>query len=310
MLQAYLTNHRNLLAVLCALVSGVWFVGGKGFSHIGALAACGAAAYLVAELDNAFALVRVSQRTVCTLMFFLLAAVPSYHVLCPAHLSILCSVLVLFPFFAAYQQPRLTAMPCLMGLALGLCSLVVAPVLLLILPLWEGMAMMRSLSLRGWVASVLGVLTPVVWWVALQPFLPEAWGVPFPTWRGWLALWPGWVWEAWTGDVVSGFYLRGAGLTLLMWLIGLVEVLRNTSGDRTRTRFQHYAVQLLSACALVLLILRPCDAALLLPWVLTGAAVSGGHFLTLSTGRFSNILAIVLCVLVVVACVTSFLSMP
>lgn len=303
MLPSFLTSHRNLLTGLCALVSGVWFVLGGGLAAIAALAACGVAAYLMAELDNAFALVRVSQRTVCALLFFLLAAVPVYHVLCTAHLSILCSVLVLFPLFAAHQQPGLTVMPCLVGLALGACSLVATPVLLLILPLWGGMALMRSLSLRGWVASVLGVLAPIAWWVALEPFLPDTWGVPPPSWQGWLASWGGWVWEA-GGDAGCWWWM---GMTLLTWLIGMVEVVRNMSGDRTRTRFHHYAAQLLSACALALLVLRPSEGEMYLPWVATGAAISGGHFLTFASGRVGNILAMALCVLLLAACVASLI---
>lgn len=295
MLQPFLTNHRRLLTCLCVLVGAVWFVLAQGLPTVLGLVVCGVAAYLAAELDNAFALVRVSQRTVPALLFMLLAAAPAYHTLSQTHLSVLCSLLVYFPLLAAYQQPQLTVLPYLAFLALGVNALVASPLLLLSIPLWVAMAMMRSLSLRGWVATLLGILTPYLWWFALQPYLPPNWGVAPLTWSGWVSAWNGWAWQMGS----TACYGRGTLLILLVWLVGLVDILRTSANDRTRTRIHHYAILLVSAVALALLLLRPVQAPFFLPWVLSGAAFGGGHFLTLSTGKAAHVIAIILCVLVV-----------
>ena len=80
-------------------------------------------------------------------------------------LCLLFIILILYLQFHAYHDQRAVSLFFNASLLLGLCSLLWAQVLLLLPLLWFGMYRFRSLSLRTFGASLLGVI--VVYWFVL-----------------------------------------------------------------------------------------------------------------------------------------------
>ena len=315
MIQSFLVNNRNALTAVLLIVGAAWIVQTvceepiRIFSFslppivsvLAALALCSAAAYLLAELDNAFALVRVSQRVVSTLLFVLLASVAHLHTLQPAHLCVLCAVLLFFPLFHGYQAPQLTVMPYLAGLVVGLASLVLSSALFLLIPLWIAQGMLRAFSFRGWVATVLGVLTPYVWVLTIA-YCTDA--------TDWLLIAAA-DWLRMLLPAFDSFSLRligPIGVALLLCLLGAIDIIRNSQGDRTRTRYQNYAVLLLALWAVLWLLVQPYLADRILPFLLTPTAILAAHFLTLSSGRVATILSAVALSLLMVVCVLNLVA--
>lgn len=315
MLQSFLVSNRNALTAVLVAVCVAWFVQTvceepliifslslpPVVSVLAALAVCGAATYLMAELDNLFAMVRISQRVVSTLLFVLLASAPALHTLQSAHLSALCAVLLLFPLFATYQAPQQTVMHYLTFLCVGVGSLTLPTALLLAVPLWAAQAMLRSLSLKGIVAALLGLLTPY-FWLLIGAYCLGQMGWLQGQAHAWIALF------AWPNSYISLPLLGSLGITLLLLAAGAIDIIRNSQGDRTRTRYQNYTVLLLALWALLWTLLQPQLADRIFPYLATPTAILAAHFLTLSYGRPASICGLVLIILLLVVCIVGFVA--
>ena len=313
--QPFLVTHRNVLTAVLVAVCVAWLVQTACeeplvvftfslpplVSVLAALALCAAATYLMAELDNLYAMVRVSQRVVSTLFFTLLASAPAFHTLSAAHLSALCAVLLLFPLFASYQAPQLTVMHFLTFLCVGVSSLTLPTALLLALPLWVAQALLRTLSLKGVAAALLGLLFPYFW------IFVGAYCLGQTDWlqgqaHEWLASF------AWPTHPLSLPLIGPIGITLLLLAAGAVDIIRHSQSDRTRTRYQNYALLLLALWALLWLILQPQLADHIFPYLATPTAILAAHFLTLSHGRIASIIALTLSLLLLAICSINFVA--
>lgn len=117
------------------------------------------AVYLMAELNNANVLLRVSSRMLSSLLAILLTASVFLHSVQPAHIVMLMLMLSYFTLFSTYQNGD-TRMTFLTYMYISLASLVF-PKLLWIVPFyWVVQVYFRSLSLRCFCASLVGVCLP------------------------------------------------------------------------------------------------------------------------------------------------------
>ena len=136
-------------------------------------------AYIMVELNNANSLLRVRSRMVsgvfiglsCT-MCFLFASFSGALV----QLFFIASLLLLV---GTYQCPQSLGYIFYSFLFLGLTTLLSAQMLLFVPLMWLLMAVhLQSLSWRGWLSSLIGLLTPYwfvsVWFIYQRDFTPLA----------------------------------------------------------------------------------------------------------------------------------------
>ncbi len=307
----------NTFAVFIWLVHALFLLSGTGFLDTfapgtgsgafftspmmrlaGGLVVCAVSAYLMAELNNAYALLRVSSRTLSSIYFLLLTAVTSYHSLSAPHVLIFLAVVTYFPFLASYQKPSLTVYTYLSFLFVSIASVFI-PLLLYFVPvLWISQVMLRSLSPRNWMASLLGILTPY-WFLAAAAFCTDR-----------LPLFAAHFTCLNTPAVpdYSALTVREivpAALTLLIFVIGTIDFLHNKHLDKTRTRCNYYVAILHGSAAFVWLLLQPQHALSILPLCMANAAMLGGHFAALSIGKVQNHITIALTVLLTAGCIAS-----
>lgn len=122
--------------------------------------------YALMECNNYFQLLRIRSRMTSTTYLMLASATVGFHDFSAQMLIPLCVVCSLFLLFRTYQQPKVEGQTFYAFLILGAGSLVFAPLVLLLLPLWYIMgAYMRTLSLRTMLASILGLVCP--YWLLL-----------------------------------------------------------------------------------------------------------------------------------------------
>ena len=244
------------------------------------------ATYVMAELNNAYVMLRINSRMLSSTLLVLMASMVSYHALQPAHLIVCCSVLAYFPLFSSYQRPESTVWPFLVALSVSVASLVFARLLWLLPVVWISQVMLRSFSFRGWVASLFGVLMPYWIWAGtayctdqldfLERHACSLLQVQHPDY-----------------SQLSLLQALPMLLAFLLFLIGMVDNLLTQHLDKTRIRCHYSCVVLTGLVAYAWMALQPQDCNYIYPVALTSTAMLGGHFLALSVGRVQNIVTII-----------------
>lgn len=303
MFQKTLAQGRFTFAVVALIALVAWAVLPPAWSWwlLAGFVACAVCVYLLAELSITFVLLRINSRMISSTLALLLASAVMLHELQTVHLILLCSVIAYFPLFGSYQRPRGSVLSYVTFLLIGLSSLVFPQLLFFVPVCWISQIILRSMSARTWVASLLGIITPYCFlftYAYCTDQMPlftdrfvEMMRIELPDFSS-----------------LSLQYIVVAALSLIHFLVGMVDFLRNKHFDKTRTRYHYYIVLLHGSIAFVWFLLQPQYALFILPICLTNAAIMSGHFTAQSYGKVQNIITIILAVLTLGACVLPLLT--
>lgn len=299
-----IATHRFTLLFAAVFTVMTWIihaihVGTLTTSNITALAdfagglfISGLTVYLIAELNNAFALLRISSRMISSTLALLLAPAVFLHPLQTGHAVMLFSASVLFPIFASYKNSNAPLLPLSSCLFLSLASLFY-PRLLYATPLsLIILLLMRCFSLRSILAGFVGLILPY-WFFLTASYCKDSMSVMAWHFRQLVDLPP---------QLYSTLSLQQwltAGLMLLIFLTGSIHFFITAQEESTRTRQNYNTVILIGFAAFVMLALLPSDFNMLIPLCLIPTAIIGGHLLALSTGKVMHIIAIVIAVMIV-----------
>lgn len=256
------------------------------------LAVCALSVYLMAELNNANMLLRVSSRMLSSMLAILLAISLHCHHMHPGLMLMALSLLSFFPLFASYRQPY----PQQVFMAFVCISIAS---LFFPLMIWTGVAywiltgVMRAFTPRCFVASILAMLLP--YWVAagaavyfdhMPLFLQHL--------RQMVTLHIGSY-----ADITPGAAAI-AMLTALLFISGSVDFYVNRLLDRTRTRTTLNAVFIHGCTFIIIMALQPQHITMLQPVLLLDTAILFGHFFTLTHTRFSHIYMLLMLALAII----------
>ena len=129
-------------------------------------------AYLMVELSNDNALLRVRSRMVTSTLLILTACNPQIFSCTPGAIVAFCLVAALQLLFRTYQDQQSMGLTFYAFIFVGVASVFFVQTLLFVPILWILMlTQLQMLSLRTWMASVIGLLTPywfVMPWIIWQ----------------------------------------------------------------------------------------------------------------------------------------------
>lgn len=304
MFQKEIATNRFTLVIVSIFAAIVWvmheFIAQDKESHnlfsltlIGGFLLCALAVYLMAELNNRFALLRISSRMLSSSLVMLCAAASMLHHLSPSHLMLICAVASYFPMFASYQRPYATSRIFLEFLFVGLASYLFPQVLYLIPFYWIVQAMLRAMTFRSWVASLLGIITPY-WFLVTYAYITNNLQLFTDHFNDIITV------ETPSYSMLSLKQIMVGAFSLVFFLLGSWDFYQKKHLDKTRIRCNYYAVSLLGAVSFVWLLLQPQYFNLIIPFCLVHTSMLGGHFIALSYGKVQNIITIILTVLVTV----------
>ena len=240
--------------------------------------------YLMVELNNNNALIRIYSRTVsCSFLLLALAASPRLVTMKSAivMLSMIATWLILFH---AYQQRQGHGTVYFAFLCLGIGSTVFAPILYLVPFLWFIVSFnLMAASFKNWLASILGTFTPY-WFIAtyyiyigdftyFSSQLNELTGID-------------------TILHIEGITLNHIltyALTLILATTGIVHYLRTRFNDNIRTRMIYDAFITVDIIALVLCVLFPSYYCEWLAIAIVNTAPLIGHYIALTRTWMTNI---------------------
>lgn len=283
--QNKLAESRIALPVTTVYALGIWLIAGlipQGW-WIPFVFTAGAA-YVMVELNNRNALIRIYSRMVSCSFLVLSCACSFLFPSVQAALGLFCFVTFLFLFFHTYQDKGAPGGTFYAFLMMGLASMVHVHVLYLIPLYWLFMLFkIQSFSWRTFSASIFGLILPY-WFI-----------VPYYLWKGdFISVLDhfeqlGWVTFPFDYSVLTMNQLLFYALLVCMTIIGSIHFFRTRYKDKIRTRMMFDCFAFTSWICLVLLALQPQHDTLLLPILIACTSPLIAHFLALTYTRWTNI---------------------
>ena len=295
-LQNRIAESRFALPITAVYALAVWLMMcAMDCRESAELAVFALSAYLMAELNNRNALIRVYSRMVsCTFLVLGTMAAPAIGRLDVLAVQ-LCFIVAYLLLFASYQDKRAQGKMFYAFAAIGAASIIYPQSLFFVPLFWllTGTNLM-AMSWHNFWASIIGLTAPY-WFMAGYYAMTGDFGTIaqqinldfWATWNGNIAVK--------TGTVVT------FGLTLLVGTIGTIHFLRNSYKDKIRTRMLYEMLITLTAFTTALAVLQPQYAEQLTGILIVNASVLGAHFFALTGTRFTNITFILLALLAVAA---------
>ena len=239
---------------------------------------CALNALLILQLNNRFTIIRTRTFMPVIIYLVLISVWKETHDLVSLHLTLSLIIGSLFVFFDMFRNKEATEQAFLGSFYIGVGSLFIEPIILIIPVCWLGFIVLQSLSIRTWLASIIGAISPWILYVAIRYFLqPDM---------------------SWVYDLVRGFEL---GFTInldetihliylisimIVFAIGFVGLMSNLQGDSLHTRAKISFQLLLFACSFVFsLIFKNMYLEFMLIVALTGSILLA-HPLTLKPRGF------------------------
>lgn len=302
-IQNKVAESRFTLPAVSAYAVAVWLASGLLIPHIpftvqelagGAwvqLVCFVMSAYLMVELNNSNALIRIYSRTVSA-SFLVMSCMACFLFDSMAGSIVqLCVIAAYTTIFRTYQNKQAVAWTYYAFLCVGMASTVFAQLLFLVPVWWLLMRFqLNSMSWRNFFASLLGLLTP--YWFALclltyfgnfEYFVDQAQTLvtfQFP--------------YDYTRLTVSQVLVFA--FVVVLGITGTIHYWRNSSDDKIRIRQLYGWFIAMSVVCSLWLVAQPQHYDMLLRLLIVNTAPLIAHFLSLTYTRITNIAFYVICV--------------
>lgn len=238
--------------------------------------------YMMVELNNSYALIRIYSRTVSSLFLLLTCAGSFLFASLGGAIVQLCFVGFLFTGFHCYQDKQSAGWIYYAFICLGLASVVFVNILFFVPFLWLQMFFqLSSLSWRTFFASLIGLLTP--YWFALPLLMFQGQYDWLPAHFAALAEFSYDLSQLTVNQLLLFFLVVGIGIT------GTVHYWRKKSGDNIRIRLFYNCFIYNWMLAAGFLILQPQHYDALIRIMIINVSPLIGHFLALTSTRTTNI---------------------
>ena len=241
-------------------------------------------AYLMVELNNSNALIRIYSRMV-SCSFLVLSCMACFTFSSEAEAIVeLCFIASYTTLLRSYQDRGSTGWVFYTFVCLGLGSIVNVHLLYYVPVLWILMASyLRSMSIRTLIASILGLLVP--YWFAAVYFIydgdftvPENHFSQLITFENPLDF-----------SVLTPNQLIVVSFVVIMAIVGIVHYLRTSFNDKIRIRMYYDSFILVDIITLIFLILQPQHFDMLLRILIVNTSMLIAHFIALTHTKITNI---------------------
>ena len=303
-LQNHIAESGFLLPIMSVVGLAVWMLAGLLTHNWWPQLACFVlSVYLMVELSNGNALLRVRSRMVSATFIALSCATCFMFASLTGALVQLFAISSLLLLFTTYQSPMSLGRIFYAFVLIGLASMLFVHILFFIPLLWLLMAtQLQSLSWRSFMASLIGLVTPYwfysLWFIyqrdftpladhfcALTDFTPLSHAYAALTLPHWLAY----------------------ALTLVLTVAGIIEFWRDSIDEKIRIRLLYTFFGWLSLACLLFVALQPQHYDPLMRLAVVTCSPIIAHMLTITSSKLSNIMFFVVVASVVAVITLSLL---
>lgn len=238
--------------------------------------------YLLIELNNRFALIRMRASFQTAVYFLLIAVCPMMHRFCVSDVAALCFLCSLFFLFATYQHPRPAGYMFHSLAFVGLGSLFL-PQLTLFVPLyWLGAYSFQSFTFKSFLGGLLGWSLPY-WFLFAHAYYHGEMSLFYAPFAELVQF------RSPDFSVVSLTDVLTAGYLFVLFAVSAVHCFVAGYEDKIRTRAYLQHLILFTFCLLLYTALQPSFFLQVLPLLVICTSILAGHLLVLTTSRMSNL---------------------
>jgi len=246
-------------------------------------------AFLVAQLNNRFTLIR--SRTFLPIFIFvlLLGVWNETHLVNGSHLALTIFIIALFFTFNMFHNRNASEEAFMGSFLISVSSLFINPLIFLIPVFWIGFIMLQSFSLRTLIASLLGTVTPWILTFSGQYLIYSK--IDFASV---FSIQMNLDFNLYTFTLVNSIYIASMAIILIICLAGMFS---NYSRDAIHTRNKLNFIFLLLIAILILSIIFENQFSSFLPIIALLFSFLISHPFTLKQNNFFSIVFIIFCVL-------------
>lgn len=275
-----MTIYALVVWILCGVQTHQWWW------QLGCFVAT---TYLMVELNNSNALIRIYSRMVSSAFIALVCCACFLFPALREAIMLTCVTAFIILFFLTYQDKEATGFTYYAFLFWGLASLAYVHILFFLPLIWLLMTTnMMSMSWRTWTASLLGLLTP--YWFSILWMLYQRDYTVFVDHFYALTIFE----EPFNLYGITANQKITVALVILLATISTIHYIRKSYLDKIRTRMFYSFFIWTNLAALLFLLLQPQHFnAMLLIMILCTSPLTA-HFVALTSTKLTNITFVVI----------------
>ena len=265
------------ISAVCFLDSpnGHWMERFAGFILYGFIG------YLLIELNNVYAIIRMRASVQTAAFFLLVSACPSIQSLSTDFLAYILLLLALFFLFRSYQKTAASTDLYATFACLGLSSMILPSLCWLAPVFWIGAYGFQSLTFKSFLASLVGWLLPY-WFLFGHAYFHEQMHLFYAPFQQMVHIWPiDFHFQPW--EIATEAYL------FILYLVSASHCLIARYEDKIRTRCYLHFLIFFTCCLFLYILIQPHLFLQLLPLQLIGISFLSGHLFALTNTRSSNL---------------------
>lgn len=240
----------------------------------------GCTTYVVMELNNRFALLRIRSRLVSSTYLLFMAVMPALHAWHPRQLCTLCFALSYAMLFSVYQRVRAEGYVFHAFLFMGAGSMLFPPMLVLAFLFYFSLIFqLRNFGWRIFMAGLLGLLVPY-WFRLAYALTTHTLATSFDFLLAYTR------YEVPDYGSVSWLQWTNVGVVGLLGWLGLCHFLRTAYNDKIRTRMLFYVVVTQQLALTAGVALLPAHLDVLFALLILNSSLLAGHYYAVGKGRF------------------------
>ena len=245
--------------------------------------------FLVAQINNRFTIIRT--RTFLPILIFLLliSTWNQTHMMIGSHLALTLFIFALFYFFTMSRDRKASEQAFMGTFLISVSSILINPLIFIIPVCWIGFTIFQSLSLKTFLASLFGAITPWILYTSVLYLIhPD---VDFSTL---INIYYSIDLSLSTFSLTEIIYTVSMGIILITGLIGMYSV---SNSDAINTRNKLNFLLFLFVSMIVISFIFSNQIKSFLPIIALVYALLISHPLTLKQNNFYGILFIIFCLI-------------
>ncbi|MCL2596825.1 MAG: hypothetical protein FWD66_04025 [Paludibacter sp.] len=256
--------------------------------------------FLLYYLNNVFDLVRQKTFVLFYIYFILISVFHSTHYNIIANLALCFLLITFFSFLKLYRNSQQTEAAFLSSFLIACIGWLFFPeFLLLFVPAWLVIIKLRAMSMRVFLATVIGLITPAIFCFALNQNYFKIFFSSFEN----IGL------SRLTFENISiNFRSFIFAIMLIIWILSLWEIYTNALMNNIRTRTNMNFILIFFISIILIIIIFPQTFYSFLPILFALFAVFFSHPVTLRTTNFYGIIFIIFCVVNIIFVLYNLIS--
>lgn len=242
-------------------------------------------AFLIAQINNRFTVIRTRTFLPIFIFLVLMSTWNETHIVNGSHISLTFIIFALFYFMNMFRDRKASEMAYMGSFFLSIASIIINPYLFLLPVSWIGFMIFQSFSLRTFLASVFGFLTPWILFLAsyylfygdanFSQLLNFDFSVAF------------------NFDYVLLYRVIFTAILIVIMIICIIGIFSTTNNDAIRTRNNINFLILMLISTFILALIFRSQFVSFLPFLALLFAMLSSHPFTLKQNNFFSILFIV-----------------